>query len=79
MPQTSAGTAIRRKRAMSYALYSFNERLKDELAQRRMKLSSTEAFWRLFFYLHIDNHFASVPDFSFTDILPELDRMGERQ
>lgn len=79
MPQTSAGSAIRRKRAMSYALYSFNERLNDEIAKKGMRISPTEAFWRLFFYLHIDNHFVSVPSFSFTDILPELVSMGERQ
>ncbi len=76
--QTSARTAIRRKRAMSYALYCFNERLNEEISKRGLKLSLAEAFWRLFFYLHIDNSFSSAPSFSFTDILPELERMGER-
>lgn len=78
MPQTSARTAIRRKRAMSYALHCFNDRLNEEIEKIGVKISPAEAFWRLFFYLHIDNCFSSVPSFSFTDILPELDSMGER-
>lgn len=77
MPQTLSRTGIRRKRAMTYSLQRFNEELAEVINSRKLNMTPEEAFWRLFFFLHIENDFTSVPSFSFTEILPELCKLED--
>lgn len=74
VPDTEARSAVRRKRAMTYSLWSFGQKISELLKNKKAKISADEAFWRLFFFLHVHHDFPSCPDVSFSELLPELEK-----
>lgn len=74
VPITEARSAIRRKRAMTYSLFCFDQKITEILREQKATITAAEAFWRLFFFLHVNNNFTSCPDITFSELVPELEK-----
>ncbi len=74
VPNTEARSAVRRKRAMAYSLWSFDRKISEILNEHKTTISVDEAFWRLYFFLHVKNNFPSCPDVAFSELITELEK-----
>ena len=74
VPNTKARSAVRRKRAMTYSLSCFDYKISEILRKQKATIAADEAFWRLYFFLHINNDFSSCPDIAFSELVPELEK-----
>ena len=74
-PHTLSRAAIRRKRSMAYSVLSMNDHINSVIAKSGTKLTKEEVFWRLFFFLHIENTFKSPPSITLPEVIPLLENL----